>query len=111
MLALEPLLELGLAAGPAVVENRENAEIVHCWLVSRLAPRDVGAALGHAELPAANLGEQRDARADFIVGRAGEAKPDAASAVGLVDRPFRSRVDVDAGGERGLAQLHGIDFV
>src|SRR6185503_15500876 len=105
MLALEPLLELGLAAGPAVVENREDAEIVHCSLASRLAPRDIGAALGHAEFPAAHLGEQRDTLADFIVGRTGEAKPDAASAVGLVDRPFRSRVDVHAGGERRRAQF------
>ena len=51
----------------------------------------------HAEFPAADLGERGDALAHRVLGRIGEAEPQPALAVGLVRRPFRPRIDGDAG--------------
>jgi len=69
------------------------------------AALDVGDAFRHAELATADLGEHADALADRLHGGTGETKPQPALAVGLVGRPIRSRVDGDAGGERGLREF------
>ena len=42
---------------------------------------------------------------------AGEAQPQPAAGIGLVGRPFRPRIDGDAGGERGLIELQRVDIV
>src|SRR5215472_15594956 len=61
-------------------------------------PFHIGDALRHAEFLAAHLGERRDAGADRLVRRIGEAEPHAALGIGLVGRPFGPRIDRDAGG-------------
>src|SRR5260370_26191070 len=53
----------------------------------------------HAELLAAHFGEHGDAFADLLVRWTGKAQPQPAAGIGLVGRPFRPRVDGDAGGE------------
>src|SRR5437763_5894328 len=75
------------------------------------AALDVGDAFRHAELATADLGEHADALADRLHGGTGETKPQPALAVGLVGRPIRSRVDGDAGGERGLREFWRVDRV
>src|SRR6266403_2050924 len=71
---------------------------------------DIGDPRRHAEFPAAHLGEHGDALADVLVRRTGEAQPQPAAGVGLVGGPFRSRVDRDAGGKRGLIKFQRIDI-
>jgi hypothetical protein len=65
----------------------------------------IGYSRRHAEFPAAHFGEDRDAFADLLVRGAREAEPQLAAGINLVGRPFRSRIDGDAGGERGLVKL------
>ena len=40
-----------------------------------------------------------------------KTQPQPAAGIGLVGRPFRSRIDGDAGGERGLVELQRVDIV
>ena len=43
--------------------------------------------------------------------RVGKTQPQPAAGMGLVGGPFRSRIDGDPGGERGLVEFQGIDVV
>src|SRR5262245_48776251 len=71
----------------------------------------IGDALRHAELAAADLGEDADALADRRHRGTGEAEPQPALAISLVGRPIRARIDGDASGERGLSEFYGVDRV
>src|SRR5690349_24717969 len=64
----------------------------------------IGAAGRHAELPAADIGQHGDALADLLMRGAGKAQPEATARMGLVDRPFRARIDGDASGKRRLVR-------
>src|SRR5581483_11443194 len=74
-------------------------------------PLHIGDADGHAELSTADVGQHGNALADLLFGGAGEAKPQPAARIWLVGRPFRPRIDRDAGGERRLIKFQRIDVV
>src|SRR5438105_1237118 len=71
----------------------------------------VRAAARHAELLATDLRQHGDALADLLMCRARKAQPQARAGVALVGRPFRPRIDRDAGGECGLVEFERIDLV
>src|SRR5262245_38230323 len=84
------------------------------WRSQRSASRraaDIAAPRGHPEFAAADLGEGGDAVADLVLCRAREAQPHAAFAVGLVDGPFRPRIDRDPGCERPLIERQRVHAV
>src|ERR1700761_8880984 len=76
-----------------------------------LSARDIAAAERHAKFATTNFGQHRDAPPYLLMRRAREAQPRATLAVILVDRPFRTRIYGDAGGQRRLIELERVDLV
>src|SRR5271170_5192349 len=72
---------------------------------------DIAALLGDAGLFVADPREAGDALADLVLGRRAEAQPEARFGGRAVTRPFRPRVESDAGRERRLDELSHIDLV
>src|SRR4029077_19458827 len=72
---------------------------------------DVAALLGDAGLLVADPGKAGDAFADFVLGRRAEAQPETRFGGLAIARPFRPRVEGDAGVERGLDEFPHIDLV
>src|SRR5580704_18509906 len=65
---------------------------------------DVAALLRDAGLLVADPGEGGDALADLLLGGQAEAEPQPRLRGGAVDRPFRTRIEGDAGLQRRLHQ-------
>src|SRR5689334_1553620 len=90
-----------------------------CWAhkpgILRGCPRpgvaDVAALLRDPELLVADLREGSDALADLLLCRQRETQPQPRFGTVTIDRPFRTRVERDAGLQRGLHELSHIDLV
>src|ERR1700704_3456641 len=65
----------------------------------------IRASYRHAELFSAHFREHGDAFADLLMRWTGKTQPQPAAGIDLVGRPFRSRIDGDAGGKGCLVQL------
>ncbi len=93
---------------PRATDSRRAKEMALALLNRPLRANlllDIGNPRRHAEFPAAHLGKNGHALTDLLARWTGKAQPQPAAGMGLVGGPFRSRVDRDTGGKRGLIEF------